>query len=483
MDKASPKTLQNWAVFRFSVVGGLLARPPEKGELQKELQLLAERTWRHPITDQQVKFGVSTLERWYYRARDAMDPIQAMARKIRSDAGHNSAMPTSQLSELDKQYKQFPHWSYQLHFDNLAALIKERYELGLLPSYSTLRRRMIERGWRPRSSARGKQTPGMKQAAQRLEQREVRSFESGYVHQLWHLDFHHSRRRVVDSVGRWHTAVALCILDDRSRLCCHLQWYLEETAESLFHGLMQAFHKRGLPRALLTDNGSAMIAHETQNGLLHLGICHDKTLPYSPYQNGKQESFWGGLEGRLMAMLTRVDPLSLDFLNQASLAWAEQEYNRKIHDELGQSPLNQMLKGPDVSRPCVDSEALKFAFCLQERRTQRRSDGTITIKGVRFELPSRMRHIGHVFIRYPSWDLSTAWLVDPKSGQKLERILPQDKLKNAGGKRRMLPPVPGPPAPETTEPIPPLLRKILSDYAATGLPPAYLPKEGKANEQ
>jgi len=34
-----------------------------------------------------------------------MDPIQAMARKIRSDAGHNSAMPASQLSELDRQYK------------------------------------------------------------------------------------------------------------------------------------------------------------------------------------------------------------------------------------------------------------------------------------------------------------------------------------------------------------------------------------------
>jgi len=33
MDEPSPKTLKNWALFRFSVVGGLLARPPEKGEL------------------------------------------------------------------------------------------------------------------------------------------------------------------------------------------------------------------------------------------------------------------------------------------------------------------------------------------------------------------------------------------------------------------------------------------------------------------
>jgi len=50
-----------------------------------------------------------------------------------------------------------------------------------------------------------------------------------------------------------------------------------------------------------------MIAHETCNGLAKLSISHETTLPYSPYQNGKQESFWGNLEGRLLAMLKQVD--------------------------------------------------------------------------------------------------------------------------------------------------------------------------------
>lgn len=49
-------------------------------------------------------------------------------------------------------------------------------------------------------------------------------------------------------------------IDDRSRLVCHLQWYLDETAQSLIHALCQAFMKRGLPRALMTDNGAAMLA-------------------------------------------------------------------------------------------------------------------------------------------------------------------------------------------------------------------------------
>lgn len=112
----------------------------------------------------------------------------------------------------------------------------------------------------------------------RLAQREVRSFEASHCNGLWHLDFHHARRRIVDSAGRWHTPVALCVLDDFSRLCCHIQWYLSETAEDLFHGLKQAFLKRGLPRALMTDNGGAMTAHETENGLKPFGYPRKWTV-------------------------------------------------------------------------------------------------------------------------------------------------------------------------------------------------------------
>jgi putative transposase len=43
--------------------------------------------------------------------------------------------------------------------------------------------------------------------------------------------------------------------------------------ESLVHGLSQAFMKRGLPRALMTDNGAAMLADETVTGLAALASC------------------------------------------------------------------------------------------------------------------------------------------------------------------------------------------------------------------
>src|SRR3990172_6565351 len=190
-------------------------------------------------------------------------------------------------------------------------LCERHSSLGPLRLYCTVRRYMKGHGLVRQPRLRAKGRPGEARAVERREAREIRSYEAEYVGSLWHLDFHHGSLKVLTPSGEWQRPIALGVLDDHSRLCCRLQWYLSETAEDLVHGLTQAIQKRGLPRALLTDNGPAMIADEVREGLLRLGIVHDKTLPYSPYQNGKQEAFWGTLEGRLMEMLDGCTELTL----------------------------------------------------------------------------------------------------------------------------------------------------------------------------
>ena len=170
--------------------------------------------------------------------------------------------------------------------------------------------------------------------------------------------------------------------------------------------------------------------------------------------------------------------IDLHFLNRATQAWVEMEYNRCRHEEINCSPVNRLQEGPDGSRPSVDSEKMEFAFTLLESRAQRRSDGTLQIKGVRFEVPSRFRHFKRLHVRYRSWDLSRAWLVDERTNDPLADIYPQDKIKNSSGLRRTLAPLPDDNScvDTDTDPHPPLLRKLLANYAATGLPPAYIPK-------
>jgi transposase InsO family protein len=471
---------QRWARFRFSVIGELLVCPPEKGQLQEAIQRLAQNSYQHPIDPaRRIGLGASTIERWYYKARAASDPISALGRRIRSDAGTRWSMSEPVLAALKAQYQAHPRWNVQLHYDNLVALADEQPRLKPLPSYKTVLRCMRDNGWLRRQQP-ARPTAGQQRAAERIERREVRSYEVAHVHGLWHLDFHQAKIAIVDTAGRWHRPMALAICDDCSRLCCHLQFYLAETAECLVHGLTQAFMKRGLPRALMTDNGAAMLAEETRRGLQRLAIVHETTLPYSPYQNGKQEAFWGQLEGRLLELLRGVQELSLRFVNQAAQAWVEQDYHRNRHREIHTSPLERMLRGPDVSRAAPDRDLMQLAFTRRIQRTPRRSDATVVVDGVRYELPVRFAHLRTVILRAPGWDKSYMTLVDAHTEAPLARLLPQDKTKNASGRRRAIDaqndtPVHG--NPSADELLPALLRKWLSDYAATGLPPAYLPKE------
>ena len=474
-----PSQRDRWARLRFAIIGPLLAAPPEPGELQTALGLLAAKTWRHPTSGLDVSFGLSTLERWYYAARKADDPVAALRNSLRGGVKRFPSLSQTVIDTLTQQYREHPGWTAQLHFDNLRAALQgsggaAATSASAVSSYQTVRRYLLAQGMF-RQARPQRATAGALAARDRLERLEVRSFEVDHVNALWHLDFHHGSRKVLTRLGEWVTPMILCVIDDRSRLVCHLQWYLDETAQSLIHALCQAFMKRGLPRALMSDNGAAMLAEETTTGLATLGIVHQTTLPYSPYQNAKQESFWGRIEGRLMAMLEGEQALTLDALNLATQAWTEQEYHRTRHSEIDATPLNHYLAGPNVSRPCPSSATLTAAFCIEVVRTQRRSDGTASLAGARFEIPSRYRHLQRVHLRYARWDLSRVDLVDARTGAVLCPVKPLDKAANASGQRRRLSPADVDLSPVAPTGLPALMTQLLADYAATGVPPAYLP--------
>jgi transposase InsO family protein len=487
--KQNSRVHERWAAFRFSVIGGLLAAPPRKGELRAEIEALAAQEWQHPITGEPVRFSYSTIERWFYDcARGENDPVGALRRKARTDAGHQTSMTDAVRQALLEQYEAHKNWSVALQRDNLVALAGHRRELQPVPSYSTVRRFFRNHGLEKRRRLTSRQTSGAQRAEKRLADREVRGYEVEFVGQLFHWDGHYGSLKILVD-GQWETPILIAVKDDRSRLICHMQWFRgSERAEIIAHCLTQAFQKRGLPRSAISDNGSAMIAAEIVEGFGRLGIKHERILPYSAYANGKSENAWSSVEGRLLAMLERVEGLTLELLNEATQAWVELEYNARVNEDTGEAPLKRFLAGPSVLRPAPDSAALRLAFTRAVTRTQRRSDGTVPVGGRRFEIPNRYRHLTEVEIRYASWDLNNVHLVDRRTGHVLCRLFPQDKVANASRLRRPLEPIADPPIssgqPVSRKPamtpvsgIAPLLADLMARQAATGLPPAYLPMD------
>ena len=175
-----------------------------------------------------------------------------------------------------------------------------------------------------------------------------------------------------------------------------------------------------------------------------------------------------------MAMLEGEQALTLDLLNEATQAWVEQEYHRAVHTELKVTPLARYLAGPSVARQCPDSAVLRNAFRIEVPRRARRADGTLGLGGARFEIPAGLRHLSVVHVRYARWDFSRVDLVDPRTGVILCPIKPLDKAANADGKRRRLTAVGTNVSLLPPTGLAPLLRELLAEYAATGMPPAYL---------
>lgn len=189
-----------------------------------------------------------------------------------------------------------------------------------------------------------------------------------------------------------------------------------------------------------------------------------------------------------MNMLDGMSELTLNVLNELTQAWVEIEYNQAVHRETASAPLDRFRHAPDVLRDSPKSELLHDAFRLECTRSQRQSDGTISLEGVRFEVPARYRHFRMVTLRYARWDLGRVDLVDPQSGMILAPIYPIDKTANADGRRAVIEPGgtarPTSPRSDPPEPdrrrtkgeLPPLLKRILEEHSAKGMPPAYLPK-------
>lgn len=465
--KRPPDAAHQKGLFRFRIIADLLARPPAPGELASRLRELAGQTFAHPLSQTDVKVSVRTLERWYAAARDHDRPNEVLQPKLRSDRGLRRSLNELQMAWLLSNKREHPDWDVQLLVDNLHHSNVE----GIQPSYSTVLRYLKSQGF---FASRGR----------RKARREVRSFEVEHVGELWHMDFHHGSRMVVDERGEYQQPICMAIIDDKSRLVCHMQWFLNETTEVLVHGLIQAIQKRGLPRGFYTDNGSAMRAEELKEGLERLGILAQRTLPYAAYQNGKQECFWKPLEGRMMRMFPKHKRITLEILNHVSQAWAEQDYQVRVHRETGMTPLDRFMNSPDVLRPSPSMEALKRSFRITCTRKQRRTDGTVTLDGVRFQVPRQYAHLEELTLRYARWDLGEAEILCPETRLPLVSIAPLDRLANANGLRKDLHQ-----EPETStevvaegdildlenDAIPPFMRHLLDEHRRHNPLVGYLP--------
>ena len=120
---------------------------------------------------------------------------------MRNDCG-NVSLTAVLVDRLVRQYGDHPHWSYQPHHDNLAALVKADPALRPLRSYSTVNRYIQAHRLVHKPRVQASERPGEVRAENNRQTQEIRSYEATHVGALWHLDFHHGSLKVLSPGGK-----------------------------------------------------------------------------------------------------------------------------------------------------------------------------------------------------------------------------------------------------------------------------------------
>lgn len=157
-------------------------------------------------------------------------------------------------------------------------------------------------------------------------------FEQEAPNDLWQMDF---KGHVAMGEGRLHP---LTVLDDHSRYCLRLGACADERTATVKSQLRQAFLRYGLPRVLITDNGSPWGdgpgSPFTPLGvwLIEHGVRVAHARPYHPQTIGKDERFHRTLKLEVLRTQTFAG------LGQAARAFARwrQIYNHeRPHEGIG----------------------------------------------------------------------------------------------------------------------------------------------------
>ena len=121
-------------------------------------------------------------------------------------------------------------------------------------------------------------------------------FERPDPNDLWQMDF---KGHFPAGQGRCHP---LTVLDDHSRYALGLEACAGETLATVREQVTRLFRRYGLPKAILTDNGSpwGTCGGTGPSGfevwLMRLGVRLLHGRPYHPQTQGKDERFHRTLE-------------------------------------------------------------------------------------------------------------------------------------------------------------------------------------------
>lgn len=365
MKSPTPTHRDEVALFRLGLVGDLLARDLEEGELKAELVRRAALRYRPPGADGTRRYDWKTLQRWYYLAKESAQRLTPMSRV----KGTALALSSAQRELLLQMRREHPSAAAEL-------LLQEAVRHGIVEegrlSLTTLRR-LYRAHQLPRTSLN---RPG------RI--RERRRWQAGRVGGIWHGDVCHVWMR--DTKGQPKKAYIHALMDDKSRYIVALEARLAEREVDMLSILCGALLKFPTPDMLYLDNGACYRGDVLALACTRLDIRLVHAEPHDPEARGIQERLWRTLRQQVT---DHVSAHTLNELNVALLAWLDNRYHRHPHGGLlGKTPWSAFSAG--LTALPAPRTAADLARALEVPVTRKvANDSTFQLDGATWEVAGR----------------------------------------------------------------------------------------------
>ncbi len=164
-------------------------------------------------------------------------------------------------------------------------------------------------------------------------------------------------------------------------------WTSAEDTVRLESALRPGLGSRGVPRAVLVDNGSAFVAAPFLRACAVLGVRLIHAKPRAATTKGKIERFFRTARSQFVVEVEARGVADLAELNTLFSAWVEVVYHRRPHSETGQTPLERFMAPGSPALPSVAQ--LHEAFLWAETRTVTKM-ATVSLPGNSFEVDAAL---------------------------------------------------------------------------------------------
>jgi transposase InsO family protein len=353
------------ALARFQIISAYLALEPGRGQKRVLLEQLASRIWPGPggVT---LQPAAETIRGWIrqYRAGG----LDALCDQLRKSSGVQVLSP-DEIELCTKLKREVPERS----LDRIIEMLEQtgRVAPGRIRR-STLHRVLAPLGL----SARPLKKP---------DRADLDRFEADFPGDLYQSDMR-SGPYLPDPwrPGKLRQAWLYAFLDDHSRLLLHGRFSFRENLPALELVFRRSLQKWGLCRRVYYDNGQVYRSQHMKHICATLGIAAPIfTRPHRPEGHGKIEALNRLIKNAFVAEVRSSHIRTLSELNQAFLAWADLEYNRRSHSEIGEPPLERWQRGAARIR-YADEDKLRQAFLWREHRTADKT-GLFSLLGQRYQ--------------------------------------------------------------------------------------------------